>query len=299
MVNVKIKNALRVLYYGWSNAKKISSKDIVKKNRLLIYFDMFQCFLKYDTLSSQYYEFEMYKLSQIEKRELGKQILKLNIERDRFEEVYNKNWTFLNKYTKFYWETSNKKKIKRNNAYIRHFHLGKQCWIQYGVTFICEHGSVGSLNVGDNILFARNVDIDYTGNLTIGEGSLLSENVKILTHNHSYFEEEDNHGLILTPLIIRDHVIFGARVMVLPGVEEIGRGAILSAGAVIRKKVPPYAIVVGNPSKVVGFRYTPEQILEYEEEHYPVEKRLSEDLLQENYKKYYLDKIEEIKQFLS
>eukprot|EP01034_Spumella_vulgaris_P033819 gene33819-41720_t len=40
----------------------------------------------------------------------------------------------------------------------------------------------------------------------------------------------------------------------------IGDGAILGAYAVIREDVPPYAIVTGNPSKIINYRYTPEQI---------------------------------------
>ena len=72
----------------------------------------------------------------------------------------------------------------------------------------------------------------------------------------------------------------------------------MSSGAVIRKKVPPYAIVSGNPSKVVGFRFTPDQILEYEKELYSPDNRLSEEVLLQNYKKFYLDRLNEIRSFL-
>ena len=129
----------------------------------------------------------------------------------------------------------------------------------------------------------------------------MSEGTKILTHNHTtdFLSRGDlSHGAIFTPLTIQDRASTGTRVLIMPGVEEIGRGAMISAGAVVRKKVPPYAIVMGNPSRVVGFRYTPDQILELEEDEYPAEYRLSEEVLIENYKKYYLDKLQEIKQFL-
>ena len=79
---------------------------------------------------------------------------------------------------------------------------------------------MGELKVGENVLFARGCDIDYTGDLTIGRGCLLSENVKILTHNHDYL---DDHALVPTPLKIGEDVIIGARVLVLPGVKSIGR----------------------------------------------------------------------------
>ena len=150
-------------------------------------------------------------------------------------------------------------------------------------------------------MFARDVDIDYTGDLIIEDNVKISEGVKILTHNHDldYTQvDESGHSLIKTPLVIKDNVRIGARSVFLPGVSEIGRRAMIATGAVVKKQIPPYAIVMGNPARVVGFRYTPDQILEFEEDEYPIEERLQEEVLVANYKKYYLDKIQEIKQFL-
>lgn len=51
--------------------------------------------------------------------------------------------------------------------------------------------------------------------------------------------------------------------IILKGV-TIGRGSVVGAGAVVTKDVPPYAIVGGNPAKVIRFRFTKEQIKEHE-----------------------------------
>lgn len=45
---------------------------------------------------------------------------------------------------------------------------------------------------------------------------------------------------------------------------RVGRGAIVAAGSVVTRDVPPYAIVGGNPAKTIKMRFTPEQILEHE-----------------------------------
>ena len=55
------------------------------------------------------------------------------------------------------------------------------------------------------------------------------------------------------------YVWIGADVTLLGGV-RIGNGAIIGAGAVVAKDVPPYAVVVGNPARVIKYRFSPEEI---------------------------------------
>lgn len=99
-------------------------------------------------------------------------------------------------------------------------------------------------------------------------------------------------------IIVDEDVWMGARVTLLSGV-HIGRGAEIGTGAVVRKSIPPYAVVVGNPAKIVGFRFTPEEIIEHEKALYKEEERLPLSLLEKNYDKYYISKIKEIRAYLS
>ena len=55
------------------------------------------------------------------------------------------------------------------------------------------------------------------------------------------------------PVYIGDDVWIGSRVTILPGV-RIGNGAIIGAGAVVSKDIPDFAVVAGNPAKVVKYR---------------------------------------------
>lgn len=60
-------------------------------------------------------------------------------------------------------------------------------------------------------------------------------------------------------------VWFGKNSIVLSGCKSIGNGAVIGAGSVVTHNVPPYAIVVGNPAKILRYRLTPEQIEKVEE----------------------------------
>ncbi|MBI4231225.1 MAG: N-acetyltransferase [Planctomycetes bacterium] len=116
--------------------------------------------------------------------------------------------------------------------------------------------------IGDRLSIWNHSTIDY--GCTIGNG------VKI--HNHVYVAQftviEDD--VFLAPGVqiandrfpqshhlegptIRKGAVLGVNVTVLPGV-EIGEGALVGAGAVVTKDVPPRAIAAGNPARVLRIR---------------------------------------------
>lgn len=61
------------------------------------------------------------------------------------------------------------------------------------------------------------------------------------------------------PIIVNDEVWIGTNCLILSGV-NIGKGAIIAAGAVVTKDIPPYAIVGGNPARIIKYRFSPEII---------------------------------------
>ncbi|HAY3540432.1 CatB-related O-acetyltransferase [Elizabethkingia anophelis] len=61
------------------------------------------------------------------------------------------------------------------------------------------------------------------------------------------------------PIIVEDEVWIGNNVIVMSGI-KIGKGAIVAAGSVVTKDIPPFAIVGGNPAKFIKWRFAEELI---------------------------------------
>lgn len=132
----------------------------------------------------------------------------------------------------------------------RQVNVGRQCFFGADV----EIGSellTGYLELGDGVQISRRCQLDITGGLRIGNGTLISEAVSIYTHSHGVDPRSMPVGIEKT---IGRNVWIGARSIVLDGVKKIGDGAIIGAGAVVVHDVPDFAIVAGNPARVV--RYT-------------------------------------------
>lgn len=141
------------------------------------------------------------------------------------------------------------------------------------------------------------------GKFIMKQGSGAATGLTVITGNHQrkigrFFQSRDLYDELNVEkdVVLEEDVWIGANVTLMAGV-TIGRGATVGAGSICLKSVPPYAVVMGNPAKVIGFNFTPEEIIEHEKILYPEEERLSLITLEKNYKKYFLDRISEIKSF--
>ncbi|MEO0272974.1 MAG: acyltransferase [candidate division WOR-3 bacterium] len=98
---------------------------------------------------------------------------------------------------------------------------------------------------------------------TISASSSISIGNRVLVGSGCLITDSDSHPINpelrkrsfsackVKPIVIQDDVFIGARCIILKGV-TIGQGAMVGAGSVVSKDVPPYAIVAGNPIKVIG-----------------------------------------------
>lgn len=94
----------------------------------------------------------------------------------------------------------------------------------------------------------------------------------------SYYGNEKKEAFGKGDTIVEDDVWFGYRATILSGV-HIGQGAVIAAGAVVSKDVPPYAIVAGNPAKVIKYRFDEDTIEKLKSIDYS---KLTPDFIKEN-----------------
>lgn len=92
----------------------------------------------------------------------------------------------------------------------------------------------------------ENVQITCQGTIEIGEGTAIGRDVIIRNFDGHKIKGE----IISAPIHIGKHVWIGQRAIILKGV-TIGDGAVIAAGAIVTKDVPPGCVVAGIPAKVI------------------------------------------------
>lgn len=161
----------------------------------------------------------------------------------------------------------------------------------YGRNFIFDPDgcySYSSIYVGKNVNIGyRPVLMAALSEIRIGSHVMFGPEVMIIGGGHNIavpglpmiqvHEKTGNEDL---GVVIEDDVWVGARAIVMRGV-KIGRGSVVAAGSIVTKSVPPYAIVAGNPARVVKFRWDVETIIRHEEQIYPEDVRYTRGHLEQ------------------
>lgn len=112
------------------------------------------------------------------------------------------------------------------------------------------------LSIGNNSYIGRNSMIQASGFLEIGNDVIIGPYVKIWSSDH-IFDRLDIaihlQGHSFAKVIIGNDVWIGTNTVILKGI-SIGDGAVVAAGSLVNKDVPKYAVVAGNPAKVIKYR---------------------------------------------
>lgn len=132
--------------------------------------------------------------------------------------------------------------------------IGNRCQLKEGCRIVVRSGRV---RIGSRCAIGDGAEIEcWKSTVDIGDLVRIASQVYILTNNHAYEDVAKpimEQGYVFKPIVIGDDVWIGRRAVILPGV-TIGRGAIIGAGAVVTKNVPPNAIVAGVPARMIRTR---------------------------------------------
>lgn len=119
-------------------------------------------------------------------------------------------------------------------------------------------GKSALLTIGDDVYFNEGVHIVCNIAVSIGARCLIASDVVILDddghpvdwherHHHWPVAPEDRLG---APIVIEENVWVGTRAIILKGV-HIGNGAVIGAGAVVTRDIPPMTVAAGVPARVI------------------------------------------------
>lgn len=132
--------------------------------------------------------------------------------------------------------------------------------------------STDNIECGRNSYHNGNFTVKGNGNCKIGSFCAIGQDVKIILSNHnfsypsiqyslynSFFNEYPYELKTGNYISIGNDVWIGDNVVILPNV-KVGDGVCIGAGSIVTKDIPDYAIVAGNPAKLIKYRFNEKQI---------------------------------------
>ena len=138
--------------------------------------------------------------------------------------------------------------VRMDTPPYRRFWLGRRSVVE---SYCCINNAVGDVTIGD---YSRiGIHCTVIGPVSIGSHVNLAQGITVTALNHNFSDTTqriDQQGITTRPVVISDDVWIGANAIILPGV-TIGQHAVVAAGAVVTKDVPPYSVVGGVPATVL------------------------------------------------
>ena len=115
--------------------------------------------------------------------------------------------------------------------------------------FLCDYGY--NIEIGERFYANHGLVILDGNKVTFGDDVFIGPRCGFYTAGHPLDAERRNKGLeFALPITVGSSVWFGGNVCVLPGV-RIGDNAVIGAGSVVTKDIPPGVVAAGNPCRVI------------------------------------------------
>ena len=138
--------------------------------------------------------------------------------------------------------------VRMDTPPYRKFWLGDYSVVE---SFACINNAVGDVIIGNHTRIGLHNTI--IGPVIIGSHVNLAQGITITALNHNFDDSEkriDQQGISTKEVVLEDDIWVGANAVILPGV-TIGKHAVVAAGAIVTKDVPPHSLVAGVPAKVI------------------------------------------------
>jgi len=150
----------------------------------------------------------------------------------------------------------------------------KKCGKNVKIMIGCKYRYPGFIEVGDNVIIGKdtslsseetnskylfiedgvtigtNCKLDFSGGILIRDKAHIAHNVLISTHDHGYDYRNQPVGKSLE---IRELAFIGSESVIMHNCNYIGTHAIVATGSIVTKDVPDYAVVAGNPAKIIKY----------------------------------------------
>ena len=131
--------------------------------------------------------------------------------------------------------------------------VGEGCFYLDDITWL----NSANIELGDRVKFNSGCWVNGYGGLVIEDDANVGPRTLIHTANHITSDRDSPiafQGWDCKPVRIGRDAWVGMGCIILPGV-TIGEGAIVGAGALVTKDVPPFAVAVGSPAQVIKYRF--------------------------------------------
>jgi acetyltransferase-like isoleucine patch superfamily enzyme len=135
--------------------------------------------------------------------------------------------------------------------------LGPNCVLQTDIFFNVDYSWKPGPTIifGCRVFIGRNCEFNISNHLVVGDNCLIASGVKIIDHDHGTVLGSlvASQPVTESPIRIGNDVWIGVNAVILKGV-EIGDGAIVGAGSVVNRSIPPGEIWCGVPARKVSQR---------------------------------------------
>lgn len=162
-------------------------------------------------------------------------------------------------------------------------HIGKSCTLVPRQMYLDDYVIVQNLV---NVIASE-------GKVVVKKYSVISSQCIIIPGLHMaapgvpfYYQAKERVGDENLTICIDEDCWVGAGAILLRHC-HLGRGSVVGAGSVVTKDFPPYAVVAGNPAKIIGVKFSKADILAHEAAIYPPEERMSEANIDALFQKYF------------